>query len=109
MQESPCGPVLAMGVLGYRGLNMAFKIEKAHSGQVTTLWLIGRLRSECLGELKEQIEHSGPQVVLDLAELELVDVEVVRFLNACESEGAGIANGSPYIREWMLREWKPEA
>ena len=44
---------------------------------------------------------------LDLAELELVDVEVVRFLNACQSEGAGIANGSPYIREWMLREGKP--
>jgi hypothetical protein len=88
---------------------MAFKIEKAYSGQVTTLRLIGRLGSECLGELKEQIEHSGPQVVLDLGEIELVDVEVVRFLNSCQSEGAEIANASPYIREWMLREWKPGA
>ena len=88
---------------------MAFTIEKACSGQVTTLRLIGRLGSECLGELKEQIEHSGPRVVLDLAELELVDLEVVRFFNACQSEGAGIANGSPYIREWMLRERKPRA
>ena len=86
---------------------MTFKIERTHSGQVTTLRLIGRLESECLGELKEQIEHSGPQAVLDLAELELVDVEVVRFLNACQSEGKGISNGSPYIREWMLREGKP--
>ena len=44
--------------------------------------------------------------MLDLAEVELVDVEVVRFLNACQNEGAVIANGSSYIREWMLRESK---
>jgi len=109
MQESWCGPILAIGILRDRGLNMTFKIEKTYSGQVTTLRLSGRLEFECLGVLKEQIEHSGPQVELDLAELELVDVEVVRFLNACQNEGVGIANGSPYIREWMLREWKPEA
>jgi anti-anti-sigma regulatory factor len=83
---------------------MTFKIEKTYSGQVTTLRLSGRLEFECLGVLKEQIEHSGPQVVLDLAELELVDVEVVRFLNACQNEGVEIANGPSYIREWMLRE-----
>jgi hypothetical protein len=86
---------------------MTFKIERAHSGQVTTIQLIGTLGSECLEELKKQIEHSGPQVMLDLAELELVDVEIVRFLNACQNEGAVIANDSPYIREWMLRERKP--
>jgi hypothetical protein len=34
-------------------------------------------------------------------------VEVVRFLNACKNEGTVIANDSPYIREWMLRESKP--
>jgi hypothetical protein len=58
-------------------------------------------------ELKQQVEHGGPQVMLDLAEVELVDVEVVRFLNACQSDGAEIANGSRSIREWMLRERKP--
>ena len=88
---------------------MTFKIEGTQSGEVITLRLIGRLGSECLGELKRQIEHAGPQVVLDLTEVELVDVEVVRFLNACQNEGAVIANGSPYIREWMLRERKPGA
>jgi len=104
MQESWCGPILAIGILRDRGLNMTFKIEKTYSGQVTTLRLSGRLEFECLGVLKEQIEHSGPQVELDLAELELVDVEVVRFLNACQNEGVGIANGPSYIREWMLCE-----
>ena len=58
-------------------------------------------------ELTQQVEHGGPQVMLDLAEVELVDVEVVRFLNACQSDGAEVANGSRYIREWMLRERKP--
>jgi ABC-type transporter Mla MlaB component len=86
---------------------MTFKIERAHSGQVTTLRLIGKLNSECLEELKQQVEHGGPQVMLDLAEVELVDVEVVRFLNACQSDGAEIANGSRSIREWMLRGRKP--
>jgi anti-anti-sigma regulatory factor len=85
---------------------MTFRIETTHSGHVTTIRLIGRLRSECLGELKEQVERGGPQVILDLAEVELVDLEVVRFLNACQNEGAEIANSPPYIREWMLRESK---
>jgi hypothetical protein len=67
------------------------------------------LDSECLGELREQVENGGPRVILDLGEVEVVDVEVVRFLNACQNEGAEIANGSPYIREWMLRESKPMA
>ena len=88
---------------------MIFKIEGTQSGEVTTLRLIGGLNSECLAELKQQIEQAGLQVVLDLAEVELVDVEVVRFLNACQKAGAVIANGSPYIREWMLRERKPGA
>ena len=83
---------------------MTFRIEGTHNAQVTTLRLIGRLSSECLGELKQQIEHAGPHVVLDLAEVELVDVEVVRFLNARQNKGAVITNSSPYIREWMLRE-----
>ena len=88
---------------------MTFKIERTHSGQVTTIRLVGRLGSECLQELKRQIEPGGPQLILDLAEVELVDVEVVRFLNACQNKGGEIANGSPYIREWMLRERKLEA
>jgi ABC-type transporter Mla MlaB component len=88
---------------------MTFKIEGTQSAEVITLRLIGRLNSECLRELKQQIVHAGLQVVLDLAEVELVDVEVVRFLNACQNEGAVIANDSPYIREWMLRERKPRA
>jgi hypothetical protein len=41
---------------------------------------------------------------LDLEEVDLVDVEAVRFLNACEAQGVSVLHSSPYIREWMLRE-----
>jgi hypothetical protein len=41
---------------------------------------------------------------LDLKEVTLVDVDVVRFLGACEVEGVEIVHCSQYIREWMVRE-----
>jgi hypothetical protein len=44
------------------------------------------------------------KVVLDLEEVTLVDLEVVRFLGVCEADGAEITHCSPYIREWMVRE-----
>jgi hypothetical protein len=46
----------------------------------------------------------GPRLALDLEELDLVDVEGVCFLNACEAEGISVLHCSPYIREWMIRE-----
>lgn len=44
------------------------------------------------------------RVVLDLDELTLVDVDVVRFLAAWEAEGVEVLHCAPYIRDWMLRE-----
>jgi hypothetical protein len=43
-------------------------------------------------------------MVLDLDEVTLVDVEVVRFLGACEAEGIALLHCSPNIREWIARE-----
>ncbi|MGH9426978.1 MAG: hypothetical protein ACRD2L_11835 [Terriglobia bacterium] len=54
--------------------------------------------------VKAEIERCGSRVVLDLEEVDLVDVEAVRFLNACQSGGIGMLHCSAYIREWMLRE-----
>jgi anti-anti-sigma regulatory factor len=87
---------------------MAFKIEKTCGGMVTTLRLIGRLRSEDVEELKRHVDQGGGPLVLDLLEVTLVDLDVVRFLNSCENQGAEIVNGSPYIRKWMLLERKLE-
>ena len=42
-------------------------------------------------------------MVLDLSEVSLVDVEVVRFLSLCEMQGIRLAHCPAYIREWMVR------
>jgi len=87
---------------------MTLRIQKDYVGSATTIRLMGRIRSEHLQELKEQLATAGSKVVLDLDEVTLVDVEVVRFLGACEAEGAEVLSCSPYIREWMLREMGKE-
>jgi anti-anti-sigma regulatory factor len=83
---------------------MTFKIEKGSDRKSTTIRLIGRIQSEHLDELKAQITGIGPRIVLDLDEVTLVDLDVVRFLSACEEKGVELLNCSPYIREWILRE-----
>ena len=66
--------------------------------------LSGQLRSGHLGQLKSEMERAGQSVALDLEEVDLVDLDGVRFLNECESAGIPILQCSPYVREWMQRE-----
>ena len=68
------------------------------------LRLCGQLRCEHLDQLKAEIEACGTPVVLDLEELDLVDIEAVRFLNECEAKGITLQRCSAFIREWMSRE-----
>jgi len=83
---------------------MTLRIERIAGKRRTRIRLSGAFRSEHLDQVKAEIERGGSQVALDLEEVDLVDVEGVRFLNACETEGILVLNCSPYIREWMLRE-----
>jgi len=83
---------------------LTLKIETSSDGETATLRLIGRIESEYLKELRTQVRRHRAPVVLDLVEVTLVDVGVVRFLIACEGEGVELLHCSPYIREWMARE-----
>ena len=83
---------------------MTLKIETASDGRAATLRLIGYVESEYLDELRAQVEKHRPRLVLDLDEVTLVDVAVVRFLVACECDGVALVHCAPYIREWMGRE-----
>ena len=83
---------------------MTFKIEKYRDAHSTTIRLIGRMRAEHLSELEKQIGESESKIVLDLEELDLVDVEAVRFLGMCEIQGVILLNCSPYIRDWIGKE-----
>ena len=83
---------------------MTLKIRPVAGKREIRICLSGQLRSEHLDQVKSEVERGGPSVTLDLEELDLVDIEGVRFLNACEAAGVSILNCSPYIREWMLQE-----
>jgi hypothetical protein len=82
---------------------MVLKIEQLSGEHGTWIQLSGELRSEHIDQLKVEIERIGA-AGLDLEEVNLVDVEGIRFLNTCKAEGIPILHCSPYIREWMLRE-----
>jgi hypothetical protein len=83
---------------------MTLRIERASDGAKTSLRLSGRISSEHLMELKEEIGGLGLGAVLDLEHVTLVDVEGVRFLSECEAGGIELVRCSPYIREWIARE-----
>jgi anti-anti-sigma regulatory factor len=83
---------------------VTFKIEKYRDGHSTTIRLIGRMRAEHISELEKQIKESESKIVLDLEELNLVDVEAVRFLGMCEAQGVALLNCSAYIRDWIDKE-----
>jgi anti-anti-sigma regulatory factor len=81
------------------------RIERAANGQVV-LTVSGRMDAENLIELKTLIdsEAAGHRIVLDLKDLTLVDRDVVKFLEQCNSDGIRLRNCPPYIREWIARE-----
>jgi anti-anti-sigma regulatory factor len=83
---------------------MTLRIEQSSDRGHTTIRLIGRMRVEHVAEVQKQIESSGPTVILDLEDVTLVDLQVVRFLGACETRGIELRNSSPYISDWIARE-----
>ena len=79
---------------------MTLRIERS-KGRIR---LSGELRIAQLDQVKTEIERCESPVVLDLEEVDLIDLDGVRFLNACEAKGIAVLHCSPYIREWMLQE-----
>jgi anti-anti-sigma regulatory factor len=88
----------------YEKTNVTLRIEKDSDGQKTTIRLIGRLRREHIEELKGQIKAGGASVTLDLNEVSLVDLDVIRFLATCQTEGISLVHCSRYIQDWIAKE-----
>ena len=80
------------------------RIEKESDGCVTRLLLSGRLQSDRIDCIRLAMNDGCADKTLDLREVTLVDVAVVRFLIHCEEEGVELAECPPYVREWILRE-----
>ncbi len=83
---------------------MTLRIEGASDEYGTTIRLIGRIQAEHLDELKAQIKQGGSRIALDLQEVRLVDVEVIRFLGTCQAAGIQFVHCPPYICEWIKQE-----
>ena len=79
---------------------MTLKIERFRA----RVRLSGDLRSEDLDQVKIELQKCGASAVLDLEEVNLADVDGVRFLNRCDAKGISVVHCSAYIREWMSRE-----
>ncbi len=86
---------------------MILKIEQIRDSHKVRLRLSGEFRSHHLDQVKAKISRGEP-TVLDLEEVDLVDIEAIRFLNAREDEGISVLHCSPYIQEWMSRERQEE-
>ena len=80
------------------------RIEKDSHECVTRLRLSGRIQSERIACIQSAMNGGCERKILDLSEITLVDLAVVRFLIRCEQEGVELAGCPPYVREWMVRE-----
>ena len=80
------------------------RIETENDGPRTILRLIGRVRSDCIEELRQQVYDRASLTVLDLAEVDLVDLQSVRFLRDCQDQKIELRNCAPYILECIRRE-----
>ena len=87
---------------------MTLRIDVTPFGPGVAFHLAGRVRAENLGELERDIAREGGSVVLDLHEVTLVDVDVVRFLKNAEGSGIELVNCPPFVREWISRERDPD-
>ena len=76
---------------------MTLKIETIAAGRGTLIRVIGKFRSEDITELKFQIEGGDSPTALDLEEASIVDVDAVRFFNACEDNGIAVLTYSLYV------------
>jgi hypothetical protein len=81
------------------------KIQKTANG-VTVIALSGRMEAEHIVELEKLLEAEPPgrRIVLDLKHLTLAGQTEIDFFAQWEERGVTLANGAPYIREWITKQ-----
>ncbi|HEY6343398.1 MAG TPA: hypothetical protein VIY49_18030 [Bryobacteraceae bacterium] len=68
------------------------RIETETDGSRIILRLIGRIGANCIEELRERVENRASILILDLAEVHLVDLPSVRFLRDCQDQKIELRN-----------------
>ena len=81
------------------------KIRRSANGKIV-FTLSGRIEIEDVAELQRllALELADRNLVLDLADVTLVDGEAVKILKQCEVDSIELENCPLYIREWVQRE-----
>jgi hypothetical protein len=82
---------------------MTCRIDRLSIEQGVVLRVSGRITGEDLEVLRTALEE-GSVVAIELAEIELVDLDAVKLLALNEANGIELRNCPAYIREWVTRE-----
>jgi hypothetical protein len=83
---------------------MTLRIERTSEGEREIIRLIGRIEQEDLGMLETQTRGLGQAICIDLRDVTLIDIHVVRYLIARQRDGVSFENIPAFIQEWMRRE-----
>jgi ABC-type transporter Mla MlaB component len=83
---------------------MTLKIKRICDQDGTRICLSGELRCSHLLDLRAEIAKVAQPMTLDLEEVDVVDIDGIRLLNECLTQGIQVVNCSPYIHEWMVQE-----
>jgi hypothetical protein len=83
---------------------LVLRIERISENGGIRLCLSGELRSSDIKNVETEIAKIVPRIILDLAEINLVDFNSVRWLAAIETAGFRVENSASYIREWIRQE-----
>jgi len=88
-----------------------WKVRRVDNRGQIVLKLIGRLEGDQLSDLEGAFESETAiqSLIVDLADVRLVDQDSVRFLADCEARGARLQNCPGYIREWISAERRSES
>jgi hypothetical protein len=74
---------------------LTHKIERIAGAKRLTIKLISQLDVDCLAELEAQIASGVGRIELEMKEVTLVDIDVMRFLVKCQARGI---SGSRLLR-----------
>ena len=79
------------------------RIRRLTDKSSVTFALSGRIEETHVPDLEELLENEPTTtgLAIDLAEVRLVDRQVVKFLSACETKGILLKNCPSYVREWI--------
>ena len=84
---------------------MTHRIERSTNARGVTFVLSGEMDSDHVTELEALMAAvSNRPVLLDLADVTLVNREAIGFLASVEAAGAALINCPEYVRSWIDAE-----